>query len=102
MSKMKKITIVENRFEADLLSDALEAEGLDFIIRSYQDTAYDGLFVTQKGYAALLVNEDDEQRAKAVVEAVRASVDAGSGAAARDEDDDYDGDDDMDPEQEDI
>ncbi len=44
-----------NRFEADLVADTLEKEGIPFWIRSFEDTAYDGLFVVQKGWGQVLV-----------------------------------------------
>ncbi|MCX7822167.1 MAG: DUF3786 domain-containing protein [Syntrophobacterales bacterium] len=44
-----------NRFEADIVSDVLEREGVPFWIRSFEETAYDGLFVIQKGWGQVLV-----------------------------------------------
>lgn len=74
---MIRLTTLENRFEADLISGALAEEGICFVIKTYEDTAYDGLFVTQKGYAALLVDHEDQARAEAIVEEIRASVQDG-------------------------
>ena len=65
---VKKIAVVENRFEADLVKDALEKEGIPCVIRSYEDTAYDGLYVMQKGWGAILVSAEDEGRARAVIQ----------------------------------
>ncbi|MGC8718643.1 MAG: DUF3786 domain-containing protein [Thermodesulforhabdaceae bacterium] len=44
-----------NRFEADIVADVLEREGVPFWIRSFEETAYDGLFVIQKGWGQVLV-----------------------------------------------
>ncbi|SFM78625.1 DUF3786 domain-containing protein [Thermodesulforhabdus norvegica] len=44
-----------NRFEADIVAHALEQENIPFWIRSFEDTAYDGLFVVQKGWGHVLV-----------------------------------------------
>lgn len=71
---MKKIAVIENRFEADLLSDALAHEGIEHVIRSFQDSAYDGLYVTQKGYAQLLTDEKDKEAALAILDDIRKSV----------------------------
>ena len=71
---MKRIATLENRFEADLVTATLEAEGIEYFIKTFEDSAYDGIFVTQKGYALLLVNEEDQDRARAVVEDVRTSA----------------------------
>ncbi|MEW5724330.1 MAG: DUF2007 domain-containing protein [Thermodesulfobacteriota bacterium] len=71
---MIRLTTLENRFEADLITNALEAEGINFVVRTFHDTAYDGLFETQKGYGLLLVEEEDRARAQTVVDDIRASV----------------------------
>lgn len=40
---------LDNQFQADLLTDALEKAEIPFLLREYKDSAYNGLFVTQKG-----------------------------------------------------
>jgi len=65
--------VVENRFEADLVRDALEREGISCVIRSYEDTAYDGIYVLQKGWGAILVSEEDEARAEEILQELRRS-----------------------------
>ena len=69
--KWKKIHVIENIFEMDMLKDALDNEGLEYSIKEYKDTAYDGLFVLQKGYAGLFVREKDEALAKSIVKHIR-------------------------------
>jgi hypothetical protein len=69
--KWVKLHTVENIFEMDMLKDALDREEIEYSFKEYKDTAYDGLFVLQKGYAAVFVREDDEERAKGVVERIR-------------------------------
>jgi hypothetical protein len=54
-----------------MLKDALGKEGLEYSIKEYKDTAYDGLFVLQKGYASLFVREKDEEQAQTVVKHIR-------------------------------
>ncbi|MEW6263739.1 MAG: DUF2007 domain-containing protein [Thermodesulfobacteriota bacterium] len=71
---MITLTTIENRFEADLITAALTEEGIEFVLRTFEDRAYDGLFVTQKGFGRLLVHESDQAAAQAIVDAVRASV----------------------------
>jgi hypothetical protein len=65
--KWVKIRTVENIFEMDTLRAALEKEGIDYLVKEHKDTAYDGLFILQKGYATFYAKEDDEALAKAVV-----------------------------------
>ncbi|RLA78892.1 MAG: hypothetical protein DRG36_05670 [Deltaproteobacteria bacterium] len=71
--EMKKVTVVENKFEADLIADALSREGIRHLVRSYEDTAYDGIFVLQKGWGAILVAEEDEGRALEIIRELRRS-----------------------------
>jgi len=65
-----KIHTIENIFEMDMLKDALEREGIDYSVKEYKDTAYDGLFILQKGYAALFVKEKDKETALTIVKHV--------------------------------
>lgn len=67
---MIKLCVADNRFEADVLAGALDSEGVQFVLRSYQDTAYDGLFVSQKGFGAIYVDESDHKQAEAIVREV--------------------------------
>lgn len=64
---MSKAGTVGNRFEEDMVSQTLEKEGIPFLIRRYSDTAYDGLFIPQKGWAAVMVPDEFMERAKAVI-----------------------------------
>lgn len=66
-----KIYTIESIFEMDMIKDALDKEGLEYTIKEYKDTAYDGLFVLQKGYAGLFVREKDEEEAKSIVQRIR-------------------------------
>ena len=75
---MIRVATIENRFEADLITRALTTEGIEYLIKTFEDTAYDGLFVTQKGYAALFVNETDEDLARSIVDEIRAAVESNS------------------------
>lgn len=69
--KWQKIHVIESIFEMDMVKDALDKEGIEYTIKEYKDTAYDGLFVLQKGYASLFVKQKDEETAKAIVKHIR-------------------------------
>jgi hypothetical protein len=62
-----KLHVVENVFEMEALRSALENDGIECFIKEYKDTAYDGLFVLQKGYAAFFVKNQDLIAAQNVV-----------------------------------
>ena len=63
-----------NRFEADLLLDALEQEGIPVRLRTYEETPYDGLFVPQRGWGALFVPAEDEDGARELIHCILASA----------------------------
>jgi hypothetical protein len=67
----KKVTVAENRFEADLINQTLADAGIPCLIRSYHDTAYDGIFIPQKGWAAIMVPETLEEKASAIITELR-------------------------------
>ena len=50
MSRTEKILIINNQVEAKLLEDILTERGIPHIIRTYHDSAYDGLWQAQAGW----------------------------------------------------
>jgi Putative prokaryotic signal transducing protein len=66
-----KIHTVESIFESDVLKDALDREGIEYVAREHKDTAYDGIFILQKGYATFFVREKDEAAAQAVIRQIK-------------------------------
>ncbi|UZQ81926.1 DUF2007 domain-containing protein [Thermoanaerobacter sp. RKWS2] len=50
MEGFVKILVLENEIEAKLLEGILKEKGIPHFIRSYHDTAYDGLFQTVTGW----------------------------------------------------
>lgn len=65
-----RVHVLDNRFEADLLMAALEQEGIPAMLRSFEETPYDGLFVPQKGWGLILVAEDDLDRARRLIQEI--------------------------------
>jgi hypothetical protein len=70
-NKWVKVHTVESIFEMDVLKDALDREGIEYVVKEHKDTAYDGLFILQKGYATFFVREKDEAAAKAVIQQIK-------------------------------
>jgi hypothetical protein len=66
-AKWTKIRTIESVFEMDMIKDALDKEGIEYTIKEHKDTAYDGLFVLQKGFASLSVEEKNMETAKKIV-----------------------------------
>jgi hypothetical protein len=65
--RMVKVHTLENRFEADQVSEILKDEGIPFWIKEYSDTAYNGIFVVRKGWASLWVPAPYEASARDVI-----------------------------------
>jgi hypothetical protein len=74
MDRSKQINVhtIESIFEMDMLKDALDKEDIPYTIKEHRDTAYDGLFILQKGFASLYVEERDRDRVLAIVKRIRA------------------------------
>lgn len=68
--QLESVHTLTNRFEADLLMDALEREGIPALLRSFEETPYDGLFVMQRGWGRILVPSPQAQAAKEVIESL--------------------------------
>lgn len=51
--KFIKITVLENTIEAQLIGSILDQLDIPHRIKSFHDTAYDGLFQVQKGWGEL-------------------------------------------------
>lgn len=74
VSEFVSIHTLANRFEADLLTDALEKEGVPVFVRSFEETPYDGLFVAQRGWGLIMVPEASAEKAKGIVRLFRESI----------------------------
>ena len=69
------IVVLENGIEAQLIGSILDQRDIPYRIRSYYDTAYDGLFQFQKGWGQLLAPPSHRQEILTVVENVRSTFD---------------------------
>jgi len=60
-----------------LIKEAFKKEEIPLQVRSKYDTAYDGIFIGQKGLADIYVFENDEQRAIVLLNEIRKSYQQG-------------------------
>jgi len=65
---MKNLMQPENEAEANVIKSVLAEHGIDAEIKSYHDTAYDGLFQSQCGWGYIRVSETDFMKAQRIVE----------------------------------
>lgn len=69
-----EVAQIDSPFEAEVLKDALEEEGIHFIINPHQETAFGGLFVEERGWGSLLVPNAEHERARRVLGDVRRNI----------------------------
>jgi len=62
----KKILILNNEVEANLMKTELLKRDIPHIIRSYHDSAYNGLFQMQKGWGIIKAPEEFERQIKEI------------------------------------
>jgi hypothetical protein len=65
---MKKLITPENEAEANAIKSILEEHGIYAEIKSFHDTAYDGLFQSQYGWGIIRVSETDFEEAQGIIQ----------------------------------
>ena len=64
---MKTLMKPENEAEANVIKSVLKEQGIYAEIKSFHDTAYDGLFQSQYGWGLIRVSEEDFAEAQRIV-----------------------------------
>ena len=70
----KKIVVLNNDLEARIVDDLLKEHGIPHRIRSYHDSAYDGLFQAQKGWGIVEAPEEFEEEIKSLYGALPGDI----------------------------
>jgi hypothetical protein len=65
-----RVAVAGDRFEADVMKDALEQEQIPVLVRTFQDTSFDGIFINQKGWALIEVPTSSLPRARQIIDAL--------------------------------
>ncbi len=65
------ISVIENAIEAQLLESILDERSIPHRIRSHHDTAYDGLFQTQKGWGNIDAPDRYQSEIKQIINQLR-------------------------------
>ena len=71
MENYIKIATMDNEIEARLVDSILTERNIPHLMRSYHDTAYDGLFQTQKGWGYVSAPEWFKEEVLEILEDVR-------------------------------
>jgi hypothetical protein len=66
-----KIAVLDNEIEAGLLDSILIERDIPHLMRSYHDTAYDGLFQTQKGWGYVGAPESFKEEIMEILDDLR-------------------------------
>lgn len=62
MEQFKKMLILENEIEAQLLASILTEREIPHFIRSYHDSSYNGIYQAQKGWGRLDAPEEFREK----------------------------------------
>ena len=60
MDAIKKIAVLDNIVQAQMLESMLKEQGIPHMMKTYHDSAYDGLFQGQKGWGHVEAPEEYE------------------------------------------
>lgn len=71
MGSYQKVINLENEDEARLLGSILEERAVPHLIRSYYDTAFDGLYQSQKGWGIVSAPESYHQEIREIISDLR-------------------------------
>lgn len=66
-----KVGILDNIIEAQIIEDILMEQQIPYFVRSYHDSAYQGLFQLHKGWGELYTTEQFKEKIIEVIEEIR-------------------------------
>jgi len=69
-----KAAILENEDEARLIESILTERGIPHLMRSYYDTAFDGLYQTQKGWGYVSTPESFKDEINEIISDIRKTI----------------------------
>ena len=71
---MLNVYTLKDQVETSVIEAALREAGVKFVLRTFTDSAYDGIFVPQRGYGQVLVENNDRQRAEEIIAAITSAA----------------------------
>jgi len=71
MDKLEKIAVLESEVQAELVDSVLEQRDIPHLMRSYHDSAYDGIFQTHAGWGQIEAPAAFRDEILAVIEDVK-------------------------------
>jgi hypothetical protein len=71
MDQIEKVAVLDNEVQAQLVDSLLSERGIPHAMRSYHDSAYDGLFQGGMGWGHVEAPRDYHETVLAIIEQVR-------------------------------
>ena len=72
--ELKKIVVLENEMEAQIMKSILEEKDIPYVIQSYFDKAYDGIFTVQKGWGHIEAESKYEERIISIYKQIQEEI----------------------------
>ena len=69
---MKKIAVLDNMVQAQILESMLKEHGIPHVMKTYHDAAYDGIFQDMKGWGHVEAPEEHGAEILALLDDLRA------------------------------
>ena len=78
MDKLEKIAVLDSEVQAELVDSVLSERGIPHLMRSYHDSALDGIYQARSGWGHIEAPRDSRDEILAVIEELKrqASSDA--------------------------
>ena len=67
MGEYIKIAVLDNEIEAQLLGSILAERQIPYVLRSYYDVAYDGMFQSQQGWGCVYAPHAFQQEISEII-----------------------------------
>jgi hypothetical protein len=71
MSTFRRIAVIESMVEARVLDSMLNEQGIPHVMKSYQDSAYDGVFQGSMGWGHIEASDEHEPEILALLKSLR-------------------------------
>ena len=78
MDKLEKIAVLDNEVQAELVDSVLSEREIPHIMRSYYDSALDGLYQSRAGWGHVEAPESFKDEVLAVIEEIKRQASSSS------------------------
>ena len=77
MDKLEKIAVLDNEVQSELVDSILSERNIPHIMRSYHDSAYDGIFQTGGGWGEVEAPQSFRAEILALLEDIKRQASSG-------------------------